>query len=162
MRIARDDALPFSLRYAALQALGRSPDVEAELISDWLALIEDETADIALRSSALEAMSELGSRAFAAQPRLLALFPRLRDDTMLGSLARTLVAIAPASAPVSSVLLEKLKQTSVDSPLFVDLVVACSGMGRLQQIASQSFCAALPMSTSTLATNVSKRFVSQA
>ncbi len=48
---------------------------------------------------------------------------------MLGSLARTLVAIAPASAPVSSVVLDCLKHTSVDSPLFVDLVEACRGMG---------------------------------
>lgn len=129
MQIARDESLSFNLRYAALQALGRSPDVESELISTWLALIEDDQVDTALRSTALESMSNLGSRAFAAQPRLLALFPRLRDDSMLGALAGTLVAIAPASAPVTSVLLERLKQTHVDSPLFVDLVEACRSMG---------------------------------
>ncbi len=39
------------------------------------------------------------------------------------------MAIAPASAPVGSVLLQRLKQTNVDSPLFVDLVDACRGMG---------------------------------
>ncbi len=94
-----------------------------------MGLIEDPAVDVALRCSALDAMAELGSRAFEAQGRLLALLPKVTDDAMLGSLAHALVAIAPSSAPVSAVLLERLKQTGVDSPLFVDLVEACRDMG---------------------------------
>lgn len=129
LQVASDSARSFNLRWAALQALGRSPDLESDLLAGWLQLIEDDQTDVALRSGALEALAELGSRAFDAQPRLLVLLPKVSDDAMLGSLARTLVAIAPASAPVSSVLLQRLKQTHVDSPLFVDLVEACRGMG---------------------------------
>lgn len=129
LQIARNPTCSNNLRYAAFNALGRSPDIESEVIDGWLQLIEDDQADLALRSHALDAMSELGTRAFAAQPRLLALFPRTRDEAMLGSLARTLVAVAPASAAVSATLVERLKSTSVDSPLFLDLVDACRGMG---------------------------------
>ncbi len=129
LQIARDRQSSANLRFAAVQALGRSPAVEAELIAGWIDLIEDEQSDMALRCAALEAIAELGSRAFEAQPRLLALLPRARDEAMIGSLARALAAVAPASAPVSTVLRQRLSQTSVDSPLFVDLVEACRNMG---------------------------------
>ncbi len=129
MQIASNPAYTADLRSAALEALGRSADVESDLLADWVTLIEDEQVDIALRSAALESMSALGSRAMEAQGRLLALWPRIQDEAMLGSVARTLVAISPTSAPASSVILQRLKETSADSPLYVDLVDACRSMG---------------------------------
>ena len=139
LQVAADSSLSFNLQWAALQALGRSPDVESDLLQSWLKLIEDEQTDGTLRSGALDAMAELGSRAFEAQPRLLAMLPHVSDESILGSLARTLVAIAPASAPVTSVLSQRLKQTDVDSPLFVDLVEACRGMGPAASICQAEF-----------------------
>ncbi len=59
MQVACDSARSFNLRWAAVQALGRSPDVEAELLAAWLQLIEDDQTDVALRSGALDAMAEL-------------------------------------------------------------------------------------------------------
>ena len=129
MKIASDRGRSYELRWVALQSLGRAPDIEPELIDEWLKVIEDEQSDIVLRCGALEALAELGMRAHAAQPRLLAMLPNAREEALFGSLAHTLVAVAPASAPVGAVLLDRLKRTSVDSPLYVDLVEACRGMG---------------------------------
>ncbi len=68
LQIAADNSRSFDLRSAALQALGRSSDVESELMNRWLRLVEDEEIDVLLRCGALDALAELGSRAFEAQP----------------------------------------------------------------------------------------------